>query len=64
MFRINRLPGECFRAEPLRTENSWRVIGSRGTVEVFRVSKIDAEQIADALNALPENNVPLRATTG
>ena len=52
MFRIDRLPGERFYAEPLRTENSWRVIGSRGTVEAFQLSKIDAEQLADALNVL------------
>ncbi len=41
---------ETFMAEPLRTENSWRVTGSWGTVEAFRVSQEDAENIARKLN--------------
>jgi hypothetical protein len=37
---------ETFKAEPLRSENSWRVIGSWGTVAAFRVSEQEAERIA------------------
>lgn len=55
MFRIDRLPGEFFHAEQYRAGDpfSWRVIGSRGTVEVSRLNQTNAEQIADAMNTLP-----------
>lgn len=48
-----RRPGETFHAEPLPVEESWRVLGSWGTVEAFRVSQFDAETIAANLNAMP-----------
>ena len=51
--RMSRKPGETFLASPLATENSWRVLGNHGTVEAFRVSEIQAEDLAARLNALP-----------
>lgn len=45
-------PGETFTAEPLRTENSWRVRRSfDGQNVMFRVSRDDAENFAAAMNA-------------
>lgn len=50
-----KLPGETFYAEPLRSENSWRVRRSRdGQNVLFRVSKEFAEQLAAAMNARSE----------
>lgn len=51
-----RRQGETFKADPLTRENSWRVIGSWGTLEAFRVTQSDAERIAADLNALPEES--------
>ena len=39
-----------FKAEPLRTENSWRVIGARGELMAFRLDRVGAENLAAELN--------------
>jgi hypothetical protein len=45
-------PGETFRAEPLRTEESWLVRRSHdGQNVLFRVSREYAEVFAAAMNA-------------
>lgn len=41
---------ETFRAEPLRTENSWRVVSSWGKLMGNRMSREDAERLALDLN--------------
>ena len=47
----HKLTGETFRAEPLYTENSWRVRRSRdGQNVLFRVSREHAEQFAQQMN--------------
>lgn len=47
-----KLPGETFYAEPLHTENSWRVRRSRdGQNVLFRVDREFAENFAAAMNA-------------
>lgn len=49
-----KLPGETFRAEPLYTENSWRVRrSSDGQSVLFRVSRDFAERFASEMNAKP-----------
>lgn len=47
----DKLPGETFKAEPLLTENSWRVWRSRdGQNVLFRVLKEEAERFAKEMN--------------
>jgi hypothetical protein len=42
---------ETFRAEPLSTEDAYRVIGSAGTIMAYRLDKDAAEKLAAGLNA-------------
>lgn len=37
---------ERFRAEPLPTENSWRVFGDRGSLVGYRMSREAAEALS------------------
>ena len=48
----SKRPGETFTAEPLFSENAWRVKRSRdGQNVMFRVSREVAESFAVAMNA-------------
>lgn len=50
MIEQRKLPNEIYTAEPLRNENSWRVVSNYGDVYAYRVSKDLAEKIASRLN--------------